>query len=338
MLLVFSAVFRLRDEIMRPHYFVAILIASTAVLAASPRVQQTTSVANPSIAELQKLADSGDPAAQNELGVRYRIGADVEKDPAKAVTWYLKAARQGYAKAYFNLGAAYYNGDGVPVNIDDSCAYFIFSSDAGDQRGMEALARTRSETSVRELNKCEVLAATAYLTGDLIKQDYGKAMKWYSAAADAGDGAACEKIAYMYDRGIGVPVNQQASLRWLQRASDLNYAPAIYELGLAYENGKGGTADFTRAKDYYEKAAALAFAPAFTALGNMYAVGRGVSLDREKALAYYLVAANSGDAVAKQKSDELAAGLTAKQVASAKDKARKLALQTKSSLALIHRQ
>ena len=320
---------------MRTRCFVAILIASTAVFAVSLPSQQTTSVGNLPIAELQNMAETGDPAVQNELGVRYRLGTDVEKDPAKAVTWYLKAARQGYAKAYFNLGAAYYNGDGVPVNTDNSCAYFIFASDAGDDRGAGALARTRSENSVKAMNRCEVLAATVYLKGDPIKQDYGKAIKWYTAAADAGDGAACERIAHLYDQGIGVAVDKQASLRWLQRGSDLNYAPAIYELAVAYDAGPGITPDMAKARMLYERAASLAFVKAFAALGGMYKDGRGVPQDREKALAYYLVA--SSDADAKRNSDELSAQLTQKQVANAKQMARKLALGTKSPVVLVRR-
>src|ERR1039457_1725997 len=60
-----------------------------------------------SIFELTKRAEAGDAVSQNELGIRYRLGADVEKDPAKAIPWFLKAAQQGNAKAYFNqLGRA----------------------------------------------------------------------------------------------------------------------------------------------------------------------------------------------------------------------------------------
>ena len=206
-------------------FFLAVVALSTL------HGQESQPVAKLSIAQLRKLADSGDAAAQNEMGIRYRLGNDVEKDPAKALPWFLKAAKQGYAKAYFNLGAAYYNGDGVPVNVQNSCAYFVFSADAGDERGAQALERSRQEITATEMNRCEVMAATAYLTGDLIEDD-ALAVKWYVSAANAGDGFASEKVAYLYDRGIGVAVDKQSSLKWLQKAVDLNFAPAIYELRL----------------------------------------------------------------------------------------------------------
>ena len=317
-------------------YGTALLIVGSLSCLPAP-AQSTTPGGELTIAELQKLADSGDPAAQNELGVRYRLGKGVDKDPAKAIPWYLKAARQGYAKAYFNLGAAYYNGDGVSMNEQNYCAWFIFSADAGDERGKEALARTTHELSTSRFNHCEVIAATAYLTGDLIKQDYARAVEWYSKAANSGDGAAAEKLAYMYDRGLGVPVDKLQSLKWLQRAAELNYAPAAYELGLAYESNNGISTDLVKAKKLYEQAASLAYVPAFAALGSMYADGRGVKQDREKALAYYMVAANNGGADAKAKMDQLSSQLSPKQLAAAKQDAAKLAAGTRSPVLLVKR-
>jgi uncharacterized protein len=317
--------------------FLRALVVALAALAANLPAQDASPVSRLAIAQLQKLADAGDPAAQNELGVRFRLGTDVEKDPAKAVPWFLKAARQGYAKAYFNLGAAYYNGDGVPVDTQNSCAWFIFSADAGERRAEEALVRTKEELPTADMNRCEVLAATVYLTGDLIKQDTGKAMQWYVKAANAGDGAACEKIAYLYDRGIGVTENKQESFNWLQRSADLNYAPGIYELGMAYEAGKVVAPDLVKARKLYEQASLLAFPQAFTALGGMYAEGRGAKLDRQKALAYYIVAINYGDAAAKPHADELTAQLTTKQVAAARQDALKIAMSSKRPLLLVRK-
>jgi TPR repeat protein len=314
-----------------------VLLLVIAVSHLELHAQDSTSVGKLPIAKLQQLADSGDPAAQNELGIRYRVGTDVEKDPAKAIPWFLKAAKQGYAKAYFNLGAAYYNGDGVPVNDQNYCAWFIFSADAGDQRGVEAVARTRQELPPAQMNRCEVLVATAYLTGGIVRQDYGKALNWYVTAATAGDGAACAKLAYLYDNGIGVSVDKAGSLRWLQRAADLNDPPSLYQLGMAYETGTGVPTDFAKAKKLYEQASYLGLAQAFAALGAIYAEGRGVKPDQQKALAYYLVAANNKVTAAQQKVDDLSAKLSAKQVAAAKQDAAKLSGFTRGPVILVRK-
>ncbi len=287
------------------------------------------------LAKLQKLADSGDPAAETELGLRYRLGDDVEKDPAKAVQWFAKAARQGYAKAYFNLGAAYYNGDGVPVNDETSCVWFLLAADAGDPKGQEALDRVRQEGPSRRITDCEVLAATAYVNGSLIKTDYGKAMQWYSTAAKAGNGMACERVAYLYDRGLGTPVDKQESFLWLKKSVDLGYDPAMFELGRAYELGISISQNLNEAKKLYEQAAGYGQRDALAALGHMYEDGRGVKADNQKAFAYYLVAAQDGDADSKKKADELAAKLTPKQIAAAKQDAAKLYFHSAHPLALI---
>lgn len=315
--------------------FVVLLLI--AVFRIGVRAQDSASVGKLPIEQLQKLADSGDPAAQNELGIRYRLGTDIEKDPAKAIPWFMKAAKQGYAKAYFNMGAAYYNGDGLPVNDQDSCVWFMLSADSGDQRGQEALARARQEMSPPQMKFCELTTATVYLTGEIIKQDYAKAMEKYAELANAGDGAACEKLAYMYDRGLGVPKDDAQSLNWLKRAADLNYVPAIFELGYAYDKGHNAPEDVDKARKLYERAADYGYPDALIALGNMYAEGRGAKLDRQEALSYYFAAAGFGSTDGKSLAEKLAAQLNPKQVASAKDEAKKIASKSRHPLVLVRK-
>ena len=312
-----------------------LLVTSSVLLFA----QSSTPAGKLSLADLQKQAAAGDPAAQNELGLRYRLGTDVDKDPAKAIPWFLKAARQGYAKAYFNLGAAYYNGDGVNVNDQDSCVWFMLAADAGDQRGEEAVARTRQSLTPPEMTHCEVLTATAYLTGDMVKQDYAKAMQWYQHAANAGDGLACERVAYFYDRGLGgVAQDKQQSFDWLKRSADLGYVPAIYELGMMYETGGVVHQDMSEAVKLYGQAAANGQPEAFVALGNLYAEGRGVKQDRQKALMYYILGGTYGSPEGKHRADEISAQMTPKQVASAKEEAAKYASAARHPLLLVRKQ
>jgi TPR repeat protein len=50
------------------------------------------------------LADEGDAFAQFSIGYMYRRGEGVTQDDALALTWYRKAAENGYASAQSNLG------------------------------------------------------------------------------------------------------------------------------------------------------------------------------------------------------------------------------------------
>jgi len=60
-----------------------------------------------SIADLKNKAEDGDVQAQLALAKGYHLGEGIEKDEAKAVGWWEKAAEHGDATAQVNLGAAY---------------------------------------------------------------------------------------------------------------------------------------------------------------------------------------------------------------------------------------
>jgi hypothetical protein len=64
--------------------------------------------------EWRPLAEQGDAAAQNNLGVMYYKGEGVPQDYAKAVKWFRKTAEQGNADAQYSLGLMYDEGLGVP--------------------------------------------------------------------------------------------------------------------------------------------------------------------------------------------------------------------------------
>ena len=53
---------------------------------------------------LIEKAESGDVHAQNELGVAYEYGEKgLQKNKEKAFYWFMKAAKQGFALAQYNV-------------------------------------------------------------------------------------------------------------------------------------------------------------------------------------------------------------------------------------------
>jgi len=58
------------------------------------------------IAALKRQAASGNAKAQFELGMDYDNGQGVPKNHAEATRWFRKAAEQGNATAQYNLGVA----------------------------------------------------------------------------------------------------------------------------------------------------------------------------------------------------------------------------------------
>jgi TPR repeat protein len=199
--------------------------------------QSSTPVGKLPIAQLQKLADSGDPAAENELGVRYQLGFDVEKNPSLSIEWLRKAAKQGFGRALFNVGAASYNGDGLVATRNAAMYWFLLAEDAGDASGKQAVAQTQSEMSPKDVSATYVLVGDGYARGVDIKQDYARAIQWYQKAADAGNPAACHRIALLYAKGLGVAQDNMEIIHWLQRGADLGDPAASYDLGRAYQQG-----------------------------------------------------------------------------------------------------
>ena len=156
----------------RPQILLAFALAGLVSIGfiCAARAQSPTPVGRLPIAQLQKLAESGDPAAENELGVRYGLGFDVEKNPTLSMEWFHKAAKQGYGRALFNIGAASYNDDSVAGTRRPAMYWFLLAEDAGDVSGKEAVAHMQSEMSSTDLNATYVLVGDGYEKGADIKR------------------------------------------------------------------------------------------------------------------------------------------------------------------------
>jgi hypothetical protein len=93
--------------------------------------------------QLLKLAQQGNSAAQNALGLLYAEGDDkrsIKQDEGEAAGWFTKAAENGSVPAQYKLGLLYWGGHGVPK--DQNKAYFwAVLARAGGQEGSKDLAQ-----------------------------------------------------------------------------------------------------------------------------------------------------------------------------------------------------
>lgn len=315
------------------------LIAQQPTSALSPSANSEPAATNKTLddlplPQLMKRVDANDPAAQNELALRYRYGGiGVEKDRDKAIEWFRKAAQNGSARACFNLGVVYYNGDGLASNPDMACMWFLIGAEAGDPAAKEAVQRSQSELSAIDTMKCEVAAGDTYLLGKEYPRDYAKAMEVYQRAAALKSPFAEQRIAQMYEHGLGVPIDQQKYLEHLQRAAT-TLPPAAYSLGRIYQTGSLGTRDPKLALQWFERSAMAKFAPSMIALADMYSTGDGLKPDNKKAYMWYLLAVHFGQTDAQEKAQSLAAGLTQKQIKDAKKEADRYALSMVGALSI----
>jgi len=128
------------------------------------------------------LAESGDPAAQRNIGHLYRLGRGVTKDFVKAAAWYRKSAEQGFARAQANLGNMYLRGQGVPKDPLSAAKWF----------GRAA----KQEHSIAQFN-----LGLMYENGIGLAQDDVAALGWYYRASKAGHRKAAQRLARLVSRG-----------------------------------------------------------------------------------------------------------------------------------------
>lgn len=88
--------------------------------------------------------------------------------------------------------------------------------------------------------------------------DPSEAVQFLEKASAAGSPEAQFELAKLYERGTGVPVNQERALELYQAAADQDFADAINDLGfLYYQGGLGLRADPQKALTLFERAADL---------------------------------------------------------------------------------
>ena len=117
------------------------------------------------------LAESkkGNLQAKNNLGVMYRRGTGVKKDPVAAFKLFEESAAKGSVNGMMNLASMYKAGEGTAQNLELAYAWYNLSADrspAGEQK-------TKSQNNVREI--------AAYLSNEQI----GNALNYVTKLDDS---------------------------------------------------------------------------------------------------------------------------------------------------------
>ena len=106
--------------------------------------------------EYDKIIDSVVPQAKNGLhpaeellGLMYKYGQGVKKDPKKAFIWLEKAAEAGQALSQHHLGIMYYTGEGVRQNIVKSLVWLKIATLYYE----EGTGKTQAETDFNSVFK-----------------------------------------------------------------------------------------------------------------------------------------------------------------------------------------
>lgn len=124
---------------------------------------------------LIREANSGDPLAQHELGIRYLTGDGVEADTVKAANWIKSAASHGVTAAKYNYAILLINGWGTDWNPFSAFKYFKEAAEEG-------------------MPQAQYAVGLLYTDNLIVKRNWGKAYSWISKSASEGNKDARETL------------------------------------------------------------------------------------------------------------------------------------------------
>ena len=176
----------------------------------------------------QAAGCSGNAAAILNLGNLYENGLGVEKDYAKAKGYYLTAAKLGHTNAHVKLAKLYRYGLGVDVDINKVVFYL--------KKGLKIERRHRYLNTY-----CVCAIAWHYFTGEGVKKNIKKAIKYWRIASRDGNKNAAFNLALAYLHGDGVKQDIDHALNGLIRlACRGNYKDAICTLAEIFDTDEHG--------------------------------------------------------------------------------------------------
>lgn len=116
--------------------------------------------------DLSVQAEAGNATAQFELGNKYSNATGPQKNLAKALDWFRKAALQDHEEAQFKLAVMYQNGEGVKKDATEAVKWYDL---AGDQGHVEAQF---------------LIGKLLLLGGDGVQPNGPAAANWFRKAAE----------------------------------------------------------------------------------------------------------------------------------------------------------
>ena len=173
-----------------------------------------------------------------ELGNLYYEGNYYERSYRDALSWYEKAAEQGYGPAISTMAYMYLNGEGVVQNNNKAFSLFKKAAGLDDMDGIIGLG-------------------LCYENGVGTKTLYKEAEKQYEIAHDRGNVEGTYYLGRLHINGMGSKPKPYSMGRILiEQAAKAGYVEAQYTLGTIYKNGMPGVpVDDYQAKYWFNIAA-----------------------------------------------------------------------------------
>jgi len=132
-----------------------------------------------------------------ELGAMYLAGLGLPKNHEKSLQYFQKASEGNVGVAHHYIGAMYLKGLGVKKDFKKAKSWFIKGASRGVQRS-------------------KYMLGNMYLNGQGVKKDYKEAIKWFKdAKKDAPNLLALGRL-YLY--GLGVALDRKTAIKYFKSA------------------------------------------------------------------------------------------------------------------------
>jgi TPR repeat protein len=173
------------------------------------------------------LASKGNHWAENMIGLSYESGRAVSQDYEEAFRWYQKSASGGDSYGQYNLGRMYESGKGVIEDRGKAAKWYMAAAKTGHPTDPRNLAEIYlSDEGLLVKKQAVVWLEVAFDRGDVrsavrlgklfeTERQYGKARKWYRAAADNGNLDGQRELASLLITNQGGPQNLVLAYMWL---------------------------------------------------------------------------------------------------------------------------
>jgi len=222
-----------------PYRFRFALVAGTCLcLVLTACARGPVGVTSDQRAGIKHSAEAGDVEAQYRLARIYDDGDGVKRDVGKAISWYRRAAESGQLEAQMELGEKYRTGTGVERNLDEAEKWYSLAVAQGHPQAKGLLEKTRRVKEQKEGQAAWARKEAAHLAAEdhrqlaVVKQDaQERIVESLIKTAQSGDADAQHQLAWLYQRGNGVPQDTNQAIKWFSGAAHQGHAIAARVLG-----------------------------------------------------------------------------------------------------------
>lgn len=239
------------------------------------------------LALLEAAAASGNATAQFQLGRAYFRGEGVPADNAKAIEWISQSAEKGNPDALTSLGFFY--SQGVVFEKDEAKAieWFRKGAAAGSVQSQLNLGLMLRQAKTITCNNTESL-------------------EWLEKAASSGDSVAVRTYGQVLFLGdTHMMPDRNKAFPYILKAAEAGDPCSQNMIGVAYRDGNGVEMNSEKAKDWFLKAALQNDPKAQANLGHILGVDSSTNPNRKEALKWLLIAKDNGEATSNKTYKEL---------------------------------